>query len=493
MTAPLVIEDLTVVYPNGHRALEGLDLRVGEGKRCAVVGRSGSGKTTLVRAVLGLLPPGTHTTGSVRVGGREVLDAPEPMLRELRGLVVGYVPQDPFAACDPLRTVGHHVREAWAAHRRRPPASAITDALRAVAIDDPERRARHHPHQWSGGMLQRATIVAGTAHAPLLTLADEPTSALDAELADEVLDLICRRGSALLLISHDLALIARHAHKVLMLDQGRTVGHGPTATLLRASTTAMTPPPGAATTPRPRAVPPRSGSIVAEVRGITRRYGNGAASVTAVDNVTLRLHAGEIIGVVGRSGSGKSTLAHLLAGMERPDSGTVHLDGRDAWTGRRTLRPGFVMPIFQDPMTTLDRRWPLWRTLTEPLLARGDRLPRAHRRDHAAQALAGVGLADIDIDRLPGSLSLGQAQRVAIARALAAQPALLIADEPTASLDVTAATAISAVLRRIADEGTALLVVSHDEARLSSYADRIVRMTDGRLTDGGTHAHAAAG
>ncbi|GEL17551.1 ABC transporter ATP-binding protein [Pseudonocardia asaccharolytica] len=492
---PLVVEDLTVTYPNGHRALDHVTLTVKTGERCAVVGRSGSGKTTLVHAILGLLPAGTRTAGSVRVAGREVLGAPGPTLRQLRGLLAGYVPQDPFAACDPLRTVGHHVAEAWTAHGRTPPAGAVPAALAVMGIDDSARRARHHPHQWSGGMLQRATLVAATAHTPALTLADEPTSALDAELADEALALLRRRCGALLLISHDLALVARHTESVLVLADGRAVERGPAATLLHAPAAEETRQLVAAATPAPRRAAPaaRPGSVIAQVRGVSRRYGRGPGAVTALDDVSLALAAGEIVGVVGRSGSGKSTLARIVGGIERPDTGTVHLDGRDAWSRRRTLRPGFVMPIFQDPVASLDRRWALWRTLTEPLLARGERHPRARRRALAQQALARVGLAEIDVDRMPASLSVGQAQRVAIARAIIARPALLIADEPTASLDVAATAEITDLLRDIADDGTALLVVSHDHARLAGYADRVVTMTTGRLTHGGLPRYAAAG
>ena len=478
MTAPLVVEGLTVRYPGGRVALDDVDLTVGAGERWAVVGRSGSGKTTLVRAILGLLPPGTQVSGSVRVGGREVLGASDAQLRALRGLVVGYVPQDPFAACDPLRTVGHHVTQAWAAHRSRPPAGAVPAALEGVGIADAEHRQAQYPHQWSGGMLQRATLVAATAHTPLLTLADEPTSALDAELADDVLDLVRRTCGALLLISHDLALVARHAGSVLVLDEGRAVERGLATALLRAPTAPETRVLVAASAPRPRCSAEKPGPVVASVRGVVRRYGR---SVTAVDGVDLDVAAGEVVGVIGRSGSGKSTLARLVGGMEAPDAGTVLLDGRPPGTA---LRPGYVMPVFQDPVASLDRRWPLWRTLAEPRRARGERPPRRRLRDLAAEALHRVGLDGIDVDRLPGSLSTGQAQRVAIARALVARPALLIADEPTASLDVAAATAIATLLREIADDGAALLVVSHEEARLRSYADRVTSMRAGRLVDG---------
>src|SRR5699024_7946376 len=214
---PLAVERLTVTYPNGRRALDNVDLHIDEGQRTAVVGRSGSGKTTLVRTVLGLLPAGTTVEGSVRVAGTEVLGTSRRTLRELRGRFLGYIPQNPHTACDPLRTVGHHVTEAWTAHRATPPAGAVAAGLTSVGIGDAGQRARQHPHQWSGGMLQRATLVAAGAHDPRLTLADEPTSALDAALADEVLDLVTRQCTALLLISHDLGLVGNHADQVLVL------------------------------------------------------------------------------------------------------------------------------------------------------------------------------------------------------------------------------------------------------------------------------------
>jgi peptide/nickel transport system ATP-binding protein len=321
-------------------------------------------------------------------------------------------------------------------------------------------------------MLQRATVVAATAHGPALTLADEPTSALDADLADDVLALVTRRSGAVLMISHDLALVARHADSVLVMADGRIVERGAAGALLAAPAAEETRSLVEAAVPAPRPAAVAGGDVVAEAVGVSRRYGRGAGAVTAVDGVDLAVRAGEVVGVVGPSGSGKSTLARLLAGMERPDAGSVRLGGRPA-TERAALRPGFAMPVFQDPVGGLDRRWPLWRTLTEPVLARGERPSRSERRALAAEALAGVGLADVDPDRIPGSLSVGQAQRVAVARALVAQPALLVADEPTAGLDVAAAGAVAALLRGAADAGAGVLVVSHDLVRLRSIADRV--------------------
>lgn len=477
MTPPLDVRGLSVTYPNGLRALDGVDLRVEAGQRVGLVGRSGSGKTTLVRAVLGLLPPGATVTGQVLVDGRDVLGLGESELRSLRGRAVGYVPQDPFAAFDPLRTVRHHVLEAWTAHRDRPPVDACA---RLSGVGIAEQRAAQHPHRWSGGMLQRATLVAATAYAPALVLADEPTSALDTELADDVLEEIVRVCGAVLVISHDLALVARHTDAVHVLDAGQLVEAGPAAHLLTTPAEERTRALVAASAPAPRTRTAAPSVPVAEAVGVSRTYRDRQVTTAAVADVSLTIGAGEIVGVVGRSGSGKSTLARLVGGMERPDAGLVRLAGHDAWDGP-AQRPGYVMPVFQDPVSGLDRRWPLWRILAEPARGRGARPSRREARDRAAELLDRVGLAGIGVDRRPGSLSVGQAQRVGIARALAADPALLVADEPTSSLDVIAATAITALLREIADAGTAVLVVSHDRPRLRAYADRIVTMIDGRL------------
>ncbi|HWD09618.1 MAG TPA: ABC transporter ATP-binding protein [Actinomycetota bacterium] len=220
----LSIAGLELTYRGGARALRGINLDIGDGERLALVGESGCGKTSIVRACLGLLAPGAQIHGSVQVAGTEVVGAPGAVLRRLRGLTVGYVPQSPAGALDPLRSVGHHVREAWRAHRQRPPAGAVPALLARLDLPD---RAGQYPHQWSGGMLQRATIAAATAHRPVLTIADEPTSALDAELAGGVLEALVEASSALLLVTHDLALATRAGQRVAVCYAGRIVEEGP--------------------------------------------------------------------------------------------------------------------------------------------------------------------------------------------------------------------------------------------------------------------------
>ncbi|RKS79608.1 oligopeptide/dipeptide ABC transporter ATP-binding protein [Actinomadura pelletieri DSM 43383] len=232
--AALRVSELEVRYPGGGHAVRGVDLVVAPGETFALAGESGCGKTTLARAVLGLLPPGTRCSGSIRVGGVEVVGASRRTLRTMRGIDVGYVPQDPVTAFDPLRRVGHHVAQAWRAHRRTPPPGAVAGLVAEMGIPDAATRLRERPHQWSGGMLQRAAIAAAVAHRPGLVVADEPTSALDADLAGSVLATLRAASRSLLLISHDLALIAEHADRVGVLYGGRLVEVGDAAEVLAA-------------------------------------------------------------------------------------------------------------------------------------------------------------------------------------------------------------------------------------------------------------------
>ncbi|QSB16817.1 ABC transporter ATP-binding protein [Natronosporangium hydrolyticum] len=270
-TSALVVTDLHVTYPGEVRAVRGVSLQIAAGETLALVGESGCGKTTVLRTVLGLLPAGSAVSGSVLVAGTEVVGASTGTLRTLRGLGVGYVPQEPFAAFDPVRRVGHHLAEAWRVHGRRPAAGELVRALEEHGIPEPADRLRQWPHQWSGGMLQRATIAAATAHRPPLVVADEPTSALDADRADAVLADLRRSSPSLLLVSHDLSLVARHADRMAVCYAGQVVETGVAAEVLAAprhpytrALVAAVPQPGSGRLPEPLAgSPPRLGAELA--------------------------------------------------------------------------------------------------------------------------------------------------------------------------------------------------------------------------------------
>ncbi|GAA2183995.1 ABC transporter ATP-binding protein [Brooklawnia cerclae] len=478
----LRVTDLRVSYPGGHEAVHGVSFTVDEGESVALVGESGCGKTSCVRAVQDLLDPRAKVSGSVLVSGIDLLRMPGKQRRRFSARQLGYVAQDPYGAYDPLRTVGHHVREPLLIHGMHPDHRQLAGQLRDVGVPEAELRLSQHPHQWSGGMLQRATIVASTLLDPLVTIADEPTSALDADLADTVMAVLRARSRSLLFVTHDLALAGRHADRIVVMHEGRIVEHGTVAEVLgspRHEQTRLLLAAGVRTPLARREAP--KGAQVVRASGVTKTYEASGVRHTAVRSADIEVCGGEIVGVVGPSGSGKSTLLRLLSGAEAPDSGTV------VWGDSGARRPGAgsIMPVFQDPVTSLDARWPIWRTITEPLTV-GRRIGRSERMHAARECLDRVGLEGVDVTAHPRQLSVGQAQRVAIARAVIAEPALIVADEPTASLDVRTAQAMMRLLRGVSDrQHVAQIVVSHDVALLSSVADRVLFMRDGRLVGSG--------
>ncbi len=561
MQPVLQYDQVHVQYANGTHAVRGVSFSLYPGECLALVGESGCGKTTMARAALGLLPPSAQIEGSIRLGDTEIVGASAETIRRLRGLVAGLVAQNPFEACNPLDPVADHVAEAWHAHDQTPPRGLIGTALGQLGIAGALHQMRRYPHQWSGGMLQRATIAAAAAHQPLVMIADEPTSALDADRADATLAALRETGAAVLLVSHDIGVVARHADRVAVCYAGRIVEIGPcvevltqprhpyTRGLLAATPHASaglpiplagTPPKlnepiaGCAFAPRcafavptcrtddpplvdgvacpvlnaagePKALhrgdeilemqpfPPfwrkRAAAVVVEARKVAKRYDRGARAVAAVQTASLAVQHGEIVGISGPSGCGKSTLLRLLATIEIPSAGEVWLDGALASRGgtphllNPLARTGFVMPIFQDPLGSLDARWPIWQSITEPLTAphRARRLSIPQRRVIAREWLESVGLDHIDLDARPHELSVGQCQRAAIARALTAEPRLIIADEPTSALDASVAAAILHLLATTAHNGTAMVVVSHDRPLLTVLCDRVLTMDDGVL------------
>ncbi|GAA4035217.1 ABC transporter ATP-binding protein [Allokutzneria multivorans] len=443
----LAIRDLTVSY--GPR---GVSFTVADGEVVALVGESGSGKSTLIRAVLGTLPRSTAVEGAIELAGRNLIGLSEKELRAIRGREIGYVAQDPFGSADPLWTVGHHLREAWRVHGERP-----TDvAPRLEGLGVAEKWLGHRPNAWSGGMLQRADIIAATAHTPSVVLADEPTSALDASSADTALATLVAQTRSLLVASHDLALVCRHADRVLLLHKGELVEdiaverggvtrmkqlaqHPRTRALIDALPTGRT----------SRAHEP--GDVVVRLENVTLGYGE-TELITGLD---WEIRAGDAVGICGPSGSGKTTLLHAIAGLVQPMRGEIWRSGR-------------AMPIFQDATASLNPRWPVGRTIVEP-----------NRNADPRELMDRVGLTGVELDRKPAQLSGGQRQRVAIARALAGSPAVIVADEPTASLDPTVAASVARTLRAVTDSGCALVVVSHDEARLTQIVDRVHRLDPG--------------
>jgi peptide/nickel transport system ATP-binding protein len=532
MSADLLvdIQALSVAFngPDGPRTVvEGIDLRIAPGECVALVGESGSGKSVTARCLLDLAGPGAQVTARrFLLDGRDARGFDAAAWRALRGRFAGLVMQDALVSLDPLRTVGAEVAEVLQRQGRTADAAGVAQqvlaSLARVGMPEPQWRAAQFAHELSGGLRQRALIAAAIAAGPRLVIADEPTTALDVHIQRQVVDLLARQvrddGIGLLLISHDLSVVADIADRVLVMRHGRVVESGPTREVLARPQHAYTRQllaavPSAASrghrlasarfAPRDPAsasatahivrdpLPPRrvhSGRPVLQAHALCKHYRGrraDAAPFTALDDVSLRIDEGEVVGLVGESGSGKSTCAKIVLGLLQPDAGQVQLLGQP-WTGisesqRRSLRTR-LQYIPQDPLSSFDPRYRVRDVIAENLPPG----PAAQRLQRVHALLEQVGLASALAERPPRSLSGGQRQRVAIARALAAEPALIVCDEPVSALDISIQAQVIDLIGELqARLGTALLFITHDLPLVQHVADRVLVLHQGRVVEQG--------
>ncbi|WP_439946428.1 dipeptide ABC transporter ATP-binding protein [Streptomyces sp. BBFR109] len=491
-TSLVEVTDLSVEFGE-VRAVDGLSFRLARGAALALVGESGSGKSTVASALLGLHHgTGARVRGSVLVAGTDVQRASGEELRRLRGAKAAMVFQDPLSSLDPYYAIGDQIAEVYRVHTRASRRAARTRAVRVlerVGIPDAARRSRSRPHEFSGGMRQRALIAMALACEPDLLIADEPTTALDVTVQAQILDLLHtlreETGMGLLLVTHDVGVAAESVDEVLVMRDGRAVEHGPVTAVLGAPSAAYTRELLGAV---PRVDAPRGtrkadsgqGEAVLEATGLRREFGRGRRTLTAVDGVSLTLRRGETVGVVGESGSGKTTLGRMLVGLLEPTAGEVRFEGR----ARRGVDPAVQM-VFQDPVSSLNPRRSVGESVADPLRARGERDEGRIRR-RVTELLERVGLEGAHYDRYPHEFSGGQRQRVGIARALAADPKVIVCDEPVSALDVTTQAQVVALLGELQRElGIALVFVAHDLAVVRQVSDRVAVMHRGRIVEEG--------
>jgi len=483
------VRDLSVEFGE-LRAVDGLSFRLERGAALALVGESGSGKSTVASALLGLhRGTGARVGGSVTVAGVDVRQASDDALRRLRGAKAAMVFQDPLSSLDPYYAIGDQIAEVYRVHTRasrRAARARAVDVLDRVGIPDAARRSRSRPHEFSGGMRQRALIAMALACEPELLIADEPTTALDVTVQAQILDLLHtlreETGMGLLLVTHDVGVAAESVDEVLVMRHGRVVEHGPVKAVLRAPAQPYTRELLAAV-PRvdaPRAPSQTSGEVVLEATGLRREFGRGKRAFAAVDDVSVTVRRGETLGIVGESGSGKTTLGRMLVGLLEPTAGEVRFEGH----ARVGVRPSVQM-VFQDPVSSLNPRRSVGESIADPLRARGERDEQSVR-GRVAELLERVGLEAAHYDRYPHEFSGGQRQRVGIARALAADPRVIVCDEPVSALDVTTQAQVVALLGELQRElGLALVFVAHDLAVVRQVSDRIAVMRRGRLVESG--------
>ncbi|WP_432162632.1 dipeptide ABC transporter ATP-binding protein [Streptomyces tendae] len=478
------------------RAVDALSFRLERGAALALVGESGSGKSTVASALLGLhRGTGAVVDGTVRVAGVDVGTASDAELRRLRGGTAAMVFQDPLSSLDPYYAVGDQIAEVYRVHHkasRRAARARAVQVLDRVGIPDAVRRSRSRPHEFSGGMRQRALIAMALACEPELLVADEPTTALDVTVQAQILDLLHtlrkETGMGLLLVTHDVGVAAGSVDDILVMRNGVEVEHGPVATVLgspaRTYTRRLLKAVPRVDVPRPArpAVAehePASAGVALEAVGLRRVFGRGARAFAAVDDVSLQVRRGEALGIVGESGSGKTTLGRMLVGLLAPSAGQVRREG----VAVDGVRPDVQM-VFQDPVSSLNPRRSVGESVADPLRARGERDPAVRTR--VAELLERVGLEPAHHGRYPHEFSGGQRQRIGIARALAADPRILVCDEPVSALDVTTQAQVVELLDELRRElGLALVFIAHDLAVVRRVSDRLAVMRRGRVVEYG--------
>ncbi|MGW4089996.1 ABC transporter ATP-binding protein [Nocardia sp. NPDC004750] len=522
----LEITDLNVSFTADGKpvpAVRDVSLSVYPGQTVAIVGESGSGKSTTAHAIIDLLPgTGRVTSGSIRFDGKELTAASKREIVAVRGSGIGLVPQDPMSNLNPVWKIGFQIRETLEANgiaKGKAAEKRAVELLEEAGMPDAERRVNQYPHEFSGGMRQRALIAIGLSCRPQLLIADEPTSALDVTVQRQILDhlerLTAELGTAVLLITHDLGLAAERAEHLVVMYRGRVVESGPALRILRDPQHLYT-----------KRLVSSAPSLAAQRRSAVRRRAaihaqavQVAAADTvvpddvlvaehltktfhirdrtpwkstefvAVDDVSFRLRRGSTTAIVGESGSGKTTVAQMVLGLLAPTSGAVTFDGKDVTTLDRKESFAFrrrVQPIFQDPYGSLDPMYTIYRTIEEPL--RTHRIGTAEEREATVRELLDkVALPAGVLRRYPNELSGGQRQRVAVARALALRPEVVVCDEAVSALDVLVQAQILRLLNELqAELGLAYLFITHDLAVVRQIADDVLVMQRGKVVEAAT-------
>jgi peptide/nickel transport system ATP-binding protein len=508
-TMPLIsVRNLSVAYADTP-AVRDVSFDIDEGGFIALVGESGSGKSTISNAILGLLPITATVTGSIQLDGRELIGLTEKQLAGVRGPQIGLVPQDPGTSLNPVLTIGRQISEVFTLHAD-PPLSKkerwkrSVDLLNLVGVDRPEIRMRQYPHELSGGMKQRVLIAIAFGLNPRLIVADEPTSALDVTVQRQVLDvfdrLVADLGTAVLFVTHDLAVATDHADEVVVMQQGRVVEHEPverivhgarheyTRVLLDAASMHFRGSEHFREEERTRVTTPEVSVRARDLVKVFATRSGAATTVTAVDQVSFDIRKATTFSLVGESGSGKSTTARLILGLTPPTSGTVHVNEATQHLSSRKARRGYwrnIQYVYQNPQAALDPRYTVARVISEPLTEYGIG-NRQSRKARVAELLDRVRLPQALAKRHSRDLSGGQQQRVAIARALALGAEVIVLDEALSALDVVTQAQILELLHDLQEElRLTYLFISHDLAVVRQVSDDVGVLRGGRLVETG--------
>ncbi len=494
----LSVENLQISIRR-RRVLRGISLAAGAGEVLGVVGESGSGKSMTALAVMGLLPQGVWSDGRIVFDGTDLRTLPERAMCAVRGRDIGMIFQEPMTALNPLQTIGDQVAETVRIHGRAAAREIAAQTLERVGLPASRVGLGRYPHELSGGQRQRVGIAMAIALQPKLLIADEPTTALDVTTQAQILALLRRLVDedrmALMLITHDLAVVAGLSDRLTIMNEGQVVESGPTRAVMREMQHPYTRALLSASGHVPVRTPRLRGKPLLEVAGVVRDYPTGPARLIgaretfrAVNDVSFTLREGESLGLVGESGSGKSTLVRAILGLERLQAGSVRIDGAAVDAGERmpaALRAK-VQAVFQDPYGSFNPRHRVARLIAEPYHLLSDAPRGTARRVAVNAALKDVGLQIPDAERYIHEFSGGQRQRIAIARALIIRPKMIVLDEAVSALDVQVRAHVLDLLAALsARYGLSYLFVSHDLTVVRAVTDRVMVMRGGEIVESG--------
>lgn len=524
MTEPLLsVRDLKVVFHlrrGDFTAVNGISFDIMPGEVLGVVGESGAGKSMTGTAIMGLIdPPGEISVGEITLKGERIDGLDEEGLRKIRGKRIGMVMQDPLTSLNPLYTVGEQLVETIQRHLPLNQTQARERAIKLLSeagIPSPEERIDAYPHQFSGGMRQRVVISLALAAEPDLVIADEPTSALDVSVQAQIIkvlkDLCASRGVGVMLITHDMGVIAEAADRMIVMNKGEIVETGTVGDIINRPKEPYTVklieaiPSIKAQNPRYAAAAAKGETLAANDDAplvkvenlfcefdlspsvLSRLFGGNRKIVKAVNDVSFEIKRGSTYGLVGESGSGKSTCARMLVGLQPPTSGSVKLEGTDIWRDKdaSAKRRRSIQMIFQDPYASLNPRWRVGDIIAEPIRALGLSSSNAEITDRVADLLTKVRLDPSVMRKYPHEFSGGQRQRIAIARALSSQPEFIICDEPTSALDVSVQAQVLELMTALQEEfGLTYLLISHNLAVIRQMADAVGVLHNGVLVENG--------
>jgi peptide/nickel transport system ATP-binding protein len=494
-------------------AVNGISFNLFRGETLAILGESGSGKSVSASAVMGILdsPPGYVRSGEAYLDGVNLLELSASKRRDLMGEKIAMIFQDTLAHLNPVYSIGWQIAECFRVHRgfdRKEAWTLAVEMLDRVGMPDAKRRADDYPHQFSGGQRQRIMIAMALALEPAILIADEPTTALDVTVQAQILDLLIElrneSNMGLILITHDLGVVAEIADRMVVMNAGQIVEEGAVRDVFAKPEHPYTKQLMGAIPGRgnfrdaPSAPDDVSKKPILEVRDLAKHYGitsglfasKTGAVVKACDGVSFDLYAGETLGIVGESGSGKTTVANMLLRLTEPTSGTATLDGEDIFSlsGEDLLRMRRrFQAVFQDPFASLNPTMSVFHVISEPWLIHRDVMPKKRYRERVVELLESVGMVADHADRYPHQFSGGQRQRIAVARALALEPEIIVCDEAVSALDVSIQAQIIELLAELRDEfGLSYLFIAHDLPVVRELADRVVVMKSGKIVEQGT-------